>query len=156
VTFVCGFVVTFGLIARAQQPKTPAPATPAAQTDAPLPSAKDVIAKYVTAIGGADAYGAVSAVHAKGTLTMPGQNISGDVEMFGPRPAKAVMRVTLAGIGQAESGFNGDVGWTIDPMSGPAVMKGKELDEMKNEAAFDGALHLPALIKDMTNVGRTD
>jgi hypothetical protein len=120
----------------------------------PLPSGAEVIAKFITAIGGADAYKAVSFVHARGTFEMPAQNITGDFELFGARPAQALVRITIGPIGRAESGFNGEVGWLIDPMSGPSLMKGRMLVEMKNDSQFDGALHLPGFVKDSTTVAR--
>lgn len=128
----------------------------AAHGQAPLPSGAELVARYVAAIGGADAWRALTSVRATGTIELPSQNLRGTFETMIARPAKAVMRVEMGGIGRVEQGFDGVVGWSIDPMSGPALVTGAPLQEMKNDSHFDGVLHPPDLIASVVTTSRTE
>jgi hypothetical protein len=128
----------------------PLPAT----QDAPLPPGKEILARHVKAIGGEAAFKALKSVRATGRLEMAAQQISGDFEMLAARPNKQRMRVTITGFGQVESGYDGKIGWRIDPASGPAVLAGKELAEAADDAAFDAVLYGPDFVSDITTVAR--
>jgi hypothetical protein len=120
----------------------------------PLPSGKDVIARHIEAIGGAEAWKAVRSMRATGTLALPAQAISGPIDLQSARPAKMRLTITIEGIGKIESGYDGKVGWTIDPITGPAVLAGRELQEMADDATFDSVLYETAFVKEFTPVGR--
>lgn len=126
--------------------------TPAAQ-DA-LPAAKDLLAKHVKAIGGEAAYKAVKSVRASGRFEMSAQQVSGDFVMMAARPNKQRVKVTVGGIGEIESGYDGKIGWRVDPMQGPALLTGKELTEAADDAWFDATLYGPEYIAEATTVGK--
>jgi carboxyl-terminal processing protease len=129
---------------------------PASAREQSLPSAAELVAKHVAAIGGVDAIRAVTSMRATGVAEVPVQNLRGTFEMLSGRPAKAVLRVELPGLGKIESGFNGVVGWSLDPMVGPSLVTGRMLDEMRSDAHFDADLHPPDLVKSMTTAGRVE
>jgi hypothetical protein len=141
---VCLFVAAFGFD------------RPLLGQSADLPSAKDVIAKQVTALGGAEAFGAIKSIRQRGRFEMAAQGIGGDVELLSARPAKTRQHIEIPGIGSTDAGFDGTIGWSLNPMTGPSLGKGKELAQARDDAQFDGALHLPALIKEMTTVARVE
>jgi hypothetical protein len=120
----------------------------------PLPSARDVIDRYVKACGGADALKAIQSFRAHGTIAIPTQGLSGDIDLMAARPNKVITRVNMAGMGQIEEGFDGKVGWSIDPINGPSLAAGKMLSERADEAWFDSMLHATDYVKEMTVVGR--
>src|ERR1017187_3174985 len=122
----------------------------------PLPAAKDVIARYVTAIGGATAQKKITSLRMRGHLEMAAQGMSGDVEVSMARPAKSITRSEITGIGRIEEGFNGTIGWEVNPITGPQQAAGKKLSEMRDDAQFDSALHLPDSVKEMTTIGREE
>ncbi|MCR4375922.1 MAG: S41 family peptidase [Acidobacteria bacterium] len=119
-----------------------------------LPSGAALVAKYVAAIGGADAIRATVSFRATGVTELPAQNIKGTFEMIAARPAKSILRIELGGVGKAESGFNGEVGWSLDPMVGPSLVTGRMLDELRNDAHFEAALHPPDLVRSITTTAR--
>lgn len=121
-----------------------------------LPSGAALVAKYVAAIGGAEAIRATTSFRATGVTELPAQNIKGTFEMMAARPTKSILRMELGGFGKAESGFNGDVGWSLDPMVGPSLVTGRMLDEMRNDAHFDAALHPPDLVRSITASARVE
>jgi hypothetical protein len=127
-----------------------------ASAQAPLPTGKEVIARHIEAIGGEAAWKALKSMRATGTFSLPAQGMSGTLDLMSARPALMRLRVTLEGVGKIESGYNGKVGWTIDPISGPAVLSGRELLEMADDSSFDAMLYGPEFIKEFVPVGRED
>ena len=127
-----------------------------ATAQAPLPTGKEVIARHLEAIGGAAAWKALKSMRATGTFSLPAQAMSGTLDLMSARPALMRLRVTLEGIGKIESGYNGKVGWTIDPISGPAVLSGRELTEMADDSSFDAVLYGQEFIKEFVPVARED
>ena len=122
--------------------------------DAPLPSAKDIIARHVNAIGGAEAWQAIKSMRATGTFSLTAQGMSGALELLTARPSNLRLTITLGGVGKIESGYDGKIGWSIDPMSGPALMTGRELQELSDDASFDSVWYSDSVIKEFTPVGR--
>lgn len=106
-----------------------------------LPPAKEVVAKYVKAIGGREAFLKHSSLRLKGKFEMAAQGLSGDFEMWTAKPAKMGVKIVLPGFGDVRSGFDGKVGWSVDPAQGPMLMEGKMLDQLRDQAHFYGILH---------------
>src|SRR5688572_4747741 len=123
-------------------------------SDQDLPSGASLVAKHVAAIGGADIIRATSSIRATGVTELPAQNMKGMFEMLSARPAKSILRLELGGIGKVETGYNGTVGWMLDPMVGPSLVTGRQLEEMRNESHFDAVMHPPDLVKSMTTTAR--
>jgi hypothetical protein len=130
-------------------------ASPGAR-QAALPTAREVIDRSVQAAGGAAAFKAVRSIRGRGTVTIPSQKLTGEFEMVAARPNKTLTTVTLAGIGRLEEGYNGKIGWSIDPVSGPALVTGRALMDRADEAWFDAPLHGPDFVKSVAMVGRED
>jgi len=103
---------------------------------ATLPPAKDLIAKFVAATNAAPVMAKHSSVRTKGRFEMAAQGVAGDLEISQARPNKTMMRINVSGIGQIEQGFDGTTGWSIDPMQGPRLMTGKQLDAIREESSF--------------------
>lgn len=121
-----------------------------------LPTAREVIDRYVSAIGGSAAFRSINSMRARGTFEITGQQLSGELEMMASRPNKLLTRVRIGPIGQVEEGFDGKVGWSIDPMRGPSLVTGRSLDERADEAWFDAPLHGDDHVKSMTVVGKEE
>lgn len=99
--------------------------------------ARAIVDRHLGAIGGAKSLEGVTSMRAAGTLAMPAQGITGTVEIAAARPNKTLLKATIAGIGTLESGFDGAHGWTIDPIMGPSLLTGKQLDQAKFDAVFE-------------------
>jgi hypothetical protein len=147
---VAGLVVASAVVLLAQAGQ------PTASPAVALPAPKVIFAKHVAALGGEKAFKAITSIHARGRFEIPAQGISGDLEVFSARPAKLLSRVTVPNIGRLENGFNGTVGWSLSPLSGPELMDGKQLSETKDDAWFDGALHGPEHVKSAETLARVD
>jgi hypothetical protein len=145
-------LLSIPLISAAQ----PAPNPQAnSSTNAPLPLAKDVLARFVKAIGGETAFAKINSQHLKGKCEMGAQGITGDLEVFAKRPDKLVIKISLPAVGDLIQGFDGKVGWSTNPMTGPMVLDGKMLDQLREQARFDSVLHDPTEFKSMQTTGKT-
>jgi hypothetical protein len=123
-------------------------ATPA-QT---LPSGREVIIRYVAAIGGSSAWTKLSSIRAKGTIELP-DGTTGTFEVLNGRPARTVTRAVITGIGTIEEGYDGKVGWSIAP-DGARLLTGRKLQQIADEARFDGRLRETGFVKEATTVER--
>jgi hypothetical protein len=121
-----------------------------------LPSGRDLVARHIKAIGGEAAFSSVSSMRIRGRLEIPAQKIAGDLEVLTARPARVLYRVTVPGIGRIENGFDGTTGWSISPVAGPEILSGRQLSEAADDAHFDGPLHPPSHVRELTTLARAD
>jgi hypothetical protein len=124
----------------AQAPAVKAPAKPVA---AELPDARVIVDRHIKAIGGRDAILAHKSMHASGTLSMPSNGINGPVDIYGAAPDRVMVRTSITGIGEIVDAYDGKTGWSINPMTGPSLKSGKELDQTKLDADFYSELRDP-------------
>lgn len=120
-----------------------------------LPTARALVDRYVAAMGGEAAFAKVTSIHATGRVEIPQQGISGTADVQTARPNKAKLVIEVGGIGHIETGFDGKVGWNIDPQSGPRLATGDELTEMAETNWFDAPLRKTDHIREMTTVEKT-
>lgn len=106
------------------------------QAKAELPAARTIIDRHVREIGGREAVLAQTSTHATGTVLLPAAGIKGTLEAFHAKPNKFIQRLTLPGIGDIEEGFDGTVGWSLSPLTGPQLLDGKQLEQRKFDADF--------------------
>jgi hypothetical protein len=132
------------------------PAVPgAAQGTAPaVPLAQAIVARHVEAIGGVEAYRSVRSVHARGRLEIPAQGIVAAFELFTARPDRMLYRVNVPGVGRIENGYDGKVGWSMNPIAGPELLAGRQLEDAAEDAWFDGPLHESGRIRELTTLGQ--
>ena len=121
-----------------------------------LPAARDIVARHIKAIGGEAALAAINSMRIRGRLEIPSQKIVGDLEVLTARPAKQVYRVSVPSIGKIENGYDGLIGWSVSPAAGPELMSGRQLTEAADDAWFDGPLHAPGHVRELTTLARTD
>ena len=101
-----------------------------------LPSAPDVIARYVAAIGGKDAIMQIKSISSVGTLDVPAMGLSAKMEVVMAAPNKVASKTNIPGMGEIVTGFDGTVGWAIDPSAGERLQAGKELEQTKENSDF--------------------
>ncbi len=109
---------------------------PAALGAQALPSAQEVLDRHVQAVGGRDAIAAISSVQQKGTLELTAMGMSAELQLAIAKPNKMAMKMTIPGLGEMQQGFNGEVGWDDNPMTGPRLAEGEELANRKESASF--------------------
>ena len=133
-----------------------APATPAEKKADPLPSGREVIDRYVAAIGGRAAILSHTSLHTTGTYAVPSSGMVGTMETFSAaKPDRVLQRVAVPGVGEIMTGYDGVHGWSVNPMMGPMLQEGKELEQAKLDADFYGELRDPAKYRSVTTVEKT-
>lgn len=128
----------------------------AAPAATPLPAAKDVIARYIAAVGGKGALMRVKSVRTTGVFEMPAAGLKGDVVVVQSLPNKMVMTTTIPGVGEINSGFNGEVAWSVNPMQGARLLEGKELEQLREESGFTAILRRDELTSSMETIGKSE
>jgi hypothetical protein len=110
----------------------------------------------VRAIGGREAVLRHASLRAVGNFAMPAQGISGTVERVAARPDRFREKVAMSGVGEMQLGFDGSIGWMVTPMTGPMVLTGKQLEQLRRDAEFDAALHDPKGFTSLETVERVE
>jgi hypothetical protein len=103
-------------------------------------TADDIIEKYLTAIGGRAALAKLTSRSMTGTITLstPGGDISGPVEIQNQQPNKSrtVIRMDLSALGAGQmtfdQRFDGSAGYVLDSLQGNRDITGNQLENMKN------------------------
>jgi len=129
---------------------------PAAMAQEALPSAKDLYARYIEALGGEAALTQHTSSHVTGSFSAPAQGIDGTLEIFSAAPMLLRLNIEIPGIGTVESGSDGKTFWTVNPAVGPMIMEGTMLDQARQQADFYGQLHPERYVASSETVERTD
>jgi len=147
--------LAMGVAAFAQEAKPKAEAKPAEakQADA-MPSADQIIEKYVQAMGGKAAIEKLNSRTTKASFEIPAMGASGTVEGYEKAPNKTLAIITIPGFGVIREGFDGKVAWAEDPTSGMREKSGLELTDVKLEAEFHRPIKLKQLFPTMTVKGK--
>jgi hypothetical protein len=120
-----------------------------------LPTARQVIDRYVELAGGKSNFMKYESVMMKARTEVGGQSIGGKMTLATAKPNKLLLTVDLGGIA-IRSGFDGTNGWQMNPLTGPSIMDGAELRDMGRQADFFAILHEDKNYKSMTNLGKVD
>lgn len=127
---------------------------PTLAAQAPLPTGAAVLARYRTAIG-AEAMLRFTSLRSTGTFEMPAAGVKGSVVVDQAAPNKMKMTISVPGLGEIAQGFDGTTGWGLDPMQGPRLLSGSELDDVKEMADLAAGARVDRLIRSATSVERT-
>jgi hypothetical protein len=98
-----------------------------------LPPAKDLIARWAKETN-AEGWKTHKSARMKATFDLPAMGMSANMETVTIYPGASASKIDLPGMGEMRQGFNGDVAWSMNPMAGPTVMTGPQLDAAKEDA----------------------
>lgn len=129
---------------------------PAGVSAQDMPDAQGLIDQYVEAIGGRAAATAAVASRATGTFSIPGMGVTGEVLVVRGPDGAMTTQITIPGMGEMLSGFTDDVGWSMDPMTGPRLLDGAELDAMREQADRLYEVRDASLFESFETVGERD
>lgn len=101
---------------------------------ADAPSAEKLFQKHLEAIGGLERVKKIEHIHAKGSVEVAAAGMTMSIETWQAAPNSIRMTMNLPGMGMMEQGFDGETGWMMSPMTGPMLLEGVQLDEMKQQA----------------------
>ena len=122
--------------------------TPAAS----LPSVKQILDRYVQALGGAEALTKITSRTAKGSrIGADGVLVPEEVHQKAP---DKILTVTSYPNVVFSNGFNGTVGWAHSSREGATPLPEQLLDQIKRDAVFYKELKTEELYSSLTALGR--
>ena len=145
----CGVVATGMAMAQTPAPAKRIPAKHAAQ-----PTAGQLIAKYVRAIGGRAALEKISSRRTVGTMD-PGGGTFLSLEIMEKSPDKFLSVVTVPEVGLVMQGFDGQVAWESDPNQGVQELAGAMLAAVRRNSQFYRWLRMKELFGKVAAGGTT-
>jgi CubicO group peptidase (beta-lactamase class C family) len=119
-----------------------AASTVEANTEESRKKADEILAGYVTALGGREALEKINSRVGKGTFEVLGIALGGPAEMYAKAPNKMLTVLRVSGQATLKEGFDGTVGWEEDPDDGIVDKAGLELGSAQRDAAFYQPLQL--------------
>lgn len=129
-------------------------ATDQAEKKENLPTVKEIFDRYVEVIGGRKAREAISNIVVKGKIEFLAAGSSsvlfkGDYEAYAAAPNKSFVRIKIEGMGEMIDVFDGQRGWTVDPMRGKVEKIGLELQQASAKYFFYRDISLDKLYQDL-------
>src|SRR5262252_4222060 len=110
-----------------------------------LPTADEIVSKYVEAIGGEKAIRSQTSLLQKGSIEIADANLSGTTEFYEKAPNKTAAVINITNFGLVQEGFDGKTGWSKDPQTGLRDKEGGELAATKLDSEF----YKPVKIKEL-------
>lgn len=122
--------------------------------DAPTPKA--IWAKFVEATGGEAAIQREGSRSSKGRMLIPAAGIEGTMETLVRSPNLLLVRTNIPNIGEMLQGYDGAHGWSVDPMGGPRLIEGDELEPLLRSADIAGPAMYLERAKSSKTLGHAD
>lgn len=128
--------------------------SPPSQQVATLPTAGQIIERYIAAIGGRDTFRKITNRHIRGTAEFA-PTLIGAIQIFEKAPNLLLVDIELEGR-RIREGFDGTVGWTADPTNGVVEKSAEESFNAGRGASFYGLLHQLERYSKITVEGRVE
>ena len=104
----------------------------AAAQEAELPPAREVLDRFVEAIGGEKAVRKPKSLEMTGEFSMPANGISGELRLYTMAPDLLRVTIEIPGIGLTQEGYDGRTAWSMDPIMGPDAV-----DDVQRRQPFE-------------------
>src|SRR5258708_6450906 len=98
----------------------------------PLPTVKEVMDHYVTALGGHDVIFKHKSMTIRGQFELSDKGPSLDRTVY-YKDGRILYKVAMP-VGVYQEGYDGSVAWRLHPKSGPAILKGNEVKSKERDA----------------------
>lgn len=122
----------------------------ASVTKAADPTVDDILARYITALGGRAAISKHTTRISKGTLELVGVTTDGTAESYAKAPNKYISIIDIPGYGEIRRCYDGQSGWISGPDTGVQPLAGQDLISTRRDANFYQSLDLKKLYPQMT------
>ncbi len=108
------------------------PATASLAAAQALPPASELIAKWAKATN-ADVWKEHKSQRMKAAFDIPSAGISANMEVVTIFPNQVASRVDIPGMGEMRQGYDGTTAWMNNPMQGPSLLSGPQLEAAKED-----------------------
>ena len=124
------------------------------ETQIPLPTVDEIVAKYEKAVGGKAAFEKLTSRVSKGSCDVEQLSTPGTTEIYQKAPNKQVTITDLPNFGVVRVGVNGAVAWFDTPQTGVQELTGDAAAAMKRSADLSQAVRLKQAYPKMTVKGK--
>ncbi len=121
--------------------------------DATELTGKEILAKHVEAVGGADRLKQTKSTVTEGHFEMVEAGIKAPLKITFAEPQKALFEIEFPGMGTILKGTDGDITWEENAMSGPRIIEGVEREQFLREADPLADLTPDKYFKSIENLG---
>lgn len=118
-----------------------------------LPTPRALYARYVDVLGGEARLRANTSRTARGSFELSAMGLLGEVTIYAAAPNKVSQVIELPGVGTIVSGYNGDIGWSIDPLQGSNRLEGEAAQSIADQADYYLPLNLATIFPESETVG---
>lgn len=151
----CGLILGACSAYEADPPPSQADSAPP-EPPPELTEEEKIFARHVEAIGGEDAIRAHTSMTLKGSFAIPAMGMSGDLTIYLQAPDKGIVHVSFPGLGENIQAYNGEIGWSEDPMQGARLLEGAELSAFKRQVRIHSDLEYDEIYSERTAAGETE
>lgn len=118
-----------------------------------VPTGREVVDRYVEAVGGEAAIREARSWKTTGGFAMPTAGLSGTLEAW-QAPNRMFARIEVPGIGEMLRGYDGEVAWSLNALEGPRILEGKEAEQTMEEASPGAAWRDASVVRSLETVER--
>lgn len=104
---------------------------PDAVKPAKQPTVKEILEKYISALGGREAIEKIKSRSVTGTVELAPMGLKGTFEASAAPETRSFTRLTIAGVGDLLEGIDGKTAWAVNPIQGSRDKTGAELSQAK-------------------------
>jgi len=119
-----------------------------------LPQAREIVDRYVDAVGGEAALRRRTSWKAQGRFSVPASGLAGELEAY-QAPGRMFARINIPGIGELLRGYDGTVGWSMNPLEGPRILDGPELAQTREELSRGATLRDSTVVSSLQTLEKT-
>jgi hypothetical protein len=136
--FAASSVLLCGMIALAHIPPATSQAGPvtAPATAEALPSAKEVIDRYIEVTGGREAYAGITSRHLEADYKMSDLGVTGKLVLDLRADGSARQTIVVPNLDTFSEGVQGDVVWSSSQTVGPRILSGVEAQALRQSLAL--------------------
>ena len=121
-------------------------------TTLPDTSGEGIIKHFVEVSGGADAYAKVKSRVTSGTFAIPAQGVAGEISIFQKAPNLTRVTGSIGGV-TFDRGFDGQVAFEVNSMTGTRLIEGAEREAMEFQALNAATRNLGEALNGIENLG---
>ena len=118
-----------------------APALISVDEDESRAKALEIINRHIEAIGGADAIRAHTSVTQTGSMAIPAAGIEGTLTVMNRAPNLFSVNIEVPDMGSMATGYNGEIGWSSNPIEGATKFEGEQLRDIQIQADYINVLN---------------
>jgi hypothetical protein len=115
-----------------------------------------VFARYTEALGGERVLRSHESKTLSGDFALSSFGLSGTMDMKVAAPNLVSQTIELSGLGTINSGYNGEVAWSSDPLQGTQRLTGQTLNDMVRQSQYFLPLTYAELYPQQETVGLSE